>query len=544
MIRLTFTGLLILVSHMFAGELALYDSGWTEVLRATGQPVYPLTVDGSGSIYYSTGTSPFDQIRRLNVDGSVDLVATTVGVVGTVADLEFGFGGDLFANQGFPGGVRRYNISDGSSSLFWSSALGSPDAGLAFDSSRNKLFVSAVGQIVALDSSGVASVAAIARQNAGPDLGLALEPTGTLLSIGGDGIIARTDPDTGSYTQLVDLRSQIQNWQQFKSIDVNRESGEVIFSVNLISSPTLRQLWKMNPDGTGLSLVAEGIQANGIDGPLNVGWGRSGDGTGSWSIFLGLNEAQKIIELRPAASVLASTIDLRLDDFGPSGVLGYRFNGSETIYGSAGQFRFETKHPGGTDAQGVAPHAVGFCIELTQNFSSDFQTYNVGDITLAQDPVGISGRITPERAALIEQLWVLHYDSDWQGSGPYSFADITRSMAFSALLCEIIYDFDGVSLASMDLRSGLFELVGGYLLDKNDPTQELPVFDVASYFLTTLSLNYSGPKAHLLALTNSTHQDYLVAVVPEADSRMLLSYAFYLVLCIGIARQYRTTPGK
>jgi hypothetical protein len=198
----------------------------------------------------------------------------------------------------------------------------------------------------------------------------------------------------------------------------------------------------------------------------------------------------------------------------------------------------------GSDAQGVSPHALGFCIELTQNFSSDFHHYVVGDVTSAQDPVGIAGPISPERAALIEQLWALHYDSDWKGSGPYSFADITRSMAFSALLYEIIYDFDGVTLASMDLRSGLFELVDGFLLDKNDPTQELPILDVASYFLTTLSLDYSGPKPHLLALTNSTHQDYLVAVVPEVDSRILTSCAFCVLLSVSFVRQLRTTPRK
>jgi hypothetical protein len=243
-------------------------------------------------------------------------------------------------------------------------------------------------------------------------------------------------------------------------------------------------------------------------------------------------------------SPLMSTIDVRLDDFGPSGVMGYRFNGADTIYGSAGQFQIDTKKPVGSDAQGVSPHALGFCIELTQNFSSDFHHYVVGDVTSAQDPVGIAGPISPERAALIEQLWALHYDSDWKGSGPYSFADITRSMAFSALLYEIIYDFDGVTLASMDLRSGLFELVDGFLLDKNDPTQELPILDVASYFLTTLSLDYSGPKPHLLALTNSTHQDYLVAVVPEVDSRILTSCAFCVLLSVSFVRQLRTTPRK
>jgi choice-of-anchor C domain-containing protein len=241
----------------------------------------------------------------------------------------------------------------------------------------------------------------------------------------------------------------------------------------------------------------------------------------------------------PDSTSLLSTIDVRLDDFGPSGVMGYRFNGTETIYGSAGQFRFDTKNPIGSAAQGVSPNAVGFCIELTQDFSSDFHTYNVGDLTLAQDPVGISGPISPEQAALIEQLWALHYDADWPDAGPFSFADITRSMAFGALLYEIIYDFDGVSLASMDLDSGLFQLVDGFLLDKNDPTQELPVFDVASFFLGTLSLNYTGPRPQLLALTNAAQQDYLVAVVPEVGTFPLVSAVVVAFGGISLARRLR-----
>jgi probable HAF family extracellular repeat protein len=244
--------------------------------------------------------------------------------------------------------------------------------------------------------------------------------------------------------------------------------------------------------------------------------------------------------LTPIPDPIASTIDVRLDDFGPSGVLGYRFNGGETTYGSAGQFQFDTQNPVGNAAESVSPHAVGFCIELTQTFTSDFITYNVGDVTTAQDPVGVSGTISPEQAALIEQLWALHYDADWPGSGPFSLDDITRSMAFSALLYEIIYDFDGVSLASLDLGSGLFELVDGFVLDKNDPTQELPVFDVASFFLSTLSLNYSGPRPLLLALTNATQQDYLVAVVPEVGTFSLMSALVTLCVGFSLARRFRT----
>jgi probable HAF family extracellular repeat protein len=243
--------------------------------------------------------------------------------------------------------------------------------------------------------------------------------------------------------------------------------------------------------------------------------------------------------LTPISDPLASTIDVRLDDFGPSGVMGYSFNGSETIYGSAGQFRFDTQNPVGNAAESVSPNAVGFCIELSQTFTSDFITYNVGDLTLAQDPVGISGPISPEQAALIEQLWALYYDADWLGNGAFSLDDITRSMAFSAMLYEIIYDFDGVSLASMDLGSGLFQIVDGFLLDKNDPTQELPVFDVASFFLGTLSLNYTGPRPQLLAMTNAAQQDYLVMVVPEVGTFPLVSAVVVAFGGISLARRFR-----
>lgn len=294
----------------YAGPMFLYDTSYTQIVRATGQPVYPLTVDASGNIYFVTGTSTGDQVRRVNTDGSIDVVyGSTNGVIGTVADLELAFDGDLFANDGSPGGIRRFQIPTGSNGTFWASPFGQADAGMAFDASNQILYTSALERIYAIDSSGSATLVTPGRIGAGPDLGMALEPGGTLLSIHGDGIVSRIDPTAHTYTSFLDLGSILPDWQQFKSLDVNPDSGKVIFTLDVQHMPpTHRELWMMDPDGSNLFLLAEGSVLDGVDGPLNAKWGRSGDGSGAWSIYVGLNETQQIIELRPIAVPETSTL--------------------------------------------------------------------------------------------------------------------------------------------------------------------------------------------------------------------------------------------
>ncbi|MBX9652304.1 hypothetical protein K2Y11_01665 [bacterium] len=219
----------------------------------------------------------------------------------------------------------------------------------------------------------------------------------------------------------------------------------------------------------------------------------------------------------------AETVSLYLEDFQSSGVMGYTFNSTEVYYGSSGLFRLRTSDPVGPNALKLTDPEYGFCIDIQQDFSSILSPYDVGALTTANVPVNpISGPITPARALLIEQLWAKYYDPSWELPGPYSNTQITDAIAFHAMLFEIATDFDGVSLGSLNLSSGNFTLQSGYLLDVNDPLQELPVVPVAQSYLDGLSLSYNGPLPNLLALTNPDFQDYIVEVVPEASTVTML----------------------
>ena len=125
--RLIISALVLVATTSAVGApLIVHDGGWTEVVRATGYPVFPLTVASDGSVYFVTGTAPGDHLHRVNTDGSVDTLYSTGGVIGTVADLEIAFGGDLFANDGSPRGVRRFGIESPSNTTFWASPLVAP----------------------------------------------------------------------------------------------------------------------------------------------------------------------------------------------------------------------------------------------------------------------------------------------------------------------------------------------------------------------------------------------------------------------------------
>lgn len=244
-----------------------------------------------------------------------------------------------------------------------------------------------------------------------------------------------------------------------------------------------------------------------------------------------------------AASALsvsqAATIDIALEDFQASGVITYRYLGGGPTNGSAGLFRFGTQNPSGSPADLLTNPAFGFCIELDQPFTGDYQTYDIGPVTSATVPPSPAfGTISPESALLIRQLWELQYDDSWENPGPYSIAQIATAVTFHAMLYEIAIDFDGVSLSSVDLTKGNFIVDSAHILDVNNPLEELPIILLSKGMLFDLSLDYDGPLANVLALTNPEYQDYLTEVaVPEASSLVLAALGAGLVGFVGWRRR-------
>lgn len=242
-----------------------------------------------------------------------------------------------------------------------------------------------------------------------------------------------------------------------------------------------------------------------------------------------------------AASLHAAVVDVSLEDFQSSGVMSYTIGGSEVFNGSSGLFRLRTANYVGPPAtSGLTDPEYGFCIELFQAYTSSYEPYDVVDMTAATNPVNpLAGPISTLQRDLVRQLWALHYDPTWEAPGPYSDAQITAAIAFHASIFEILNDFDGVSLASLDLSAGNFTLVAGHILDVNDPLQELPVVPLAQTFLGDLSLSYAGPLPNLVALTNASYQDYIVEAVPELSATGMLLVAAFVVTGYGLARRRR-----
>lgn len=234
-----------------------------------------------------------------------------------------------------------------------------------------------------------------------------------------------------------------------------------------------------------------------------------------------------IVLTQAALQARADTATVSLEDFNASGVLGYTFNGSEKIYGTAGIFRLRVSDPAGPLANSLSDPSYGFCMDILQNFTGSPEPYDVGDLTIANDPTNpFTGPVTPQQRDLVAQLWHLYFDPSWTLLGPYSDAQRTGAIAFHAALFEIILDFDGASLSSLDSGSGLFTAEDGFIDDKDDPSQELPVVATLDTYLAGLSLPYDGPLAPVVALTNPEYQDYVTVVVPEVSSVTLALLGF------------------
>lgn len=242
-----------------------------------------------------------------------------------------------------------------------------------------------------------------------------------------------------------------------------------------------------------------------------------------------------------ASPAVAATIDVALEDFQSSGIIKYTYNGGELTNGSSGLFRLRTANPSGSPADLLTDPEYGFCIELLQAFTSSFEEYEAGDPTIANDPVDPNaGPVTAEKAALAAQLWAVHFNNDWV-TAPFD-DDVINAIAFHGVLYEILLDFDGLSLTSLDLSSGIFTLEGGQIYDgiSSFIDKDAEIITAAQSLIDSLSLSYAGPLANLIALTHPTYQDYLVEVVPEAGTTTLVAIGLFAVVGARLRRRGRS----
>jgi hypothetical protein len=301
-------------SYVEAGGLKIYVPGLAPVLRGSGFQSFPLAIDSSGDVFTVTGTSPSDQLLEITTSGQVLTVNSAVGgVVGTAGKLAFGFGGDLYSTS--VGGVIQFSVPSGAASMFYSNGSASGDAGMVFDQSRQILWVTNVGNsIVGLNSSGnVVDTIPIA----GGFYGLALDKSGNLVVMSGQGIIDSINPNTQAITQLANLTSVLPN-ANIRSMAIDPSTGDLYFT-NQFSSPDhvsvgpLDGLYRLNPDGTDLTLVANGFTGQEVFGASSLGNGKT-------SIYLGDPNNFQLFELQsvpePSSLVIGATGALVLLGYG------------------------------------------------------------------------------------------------------------------------------------------------------------------------------------------------------------------------------------
>ncbi len=299
-----------------AGGLTIYVPNLVPALRGSGFQSYPLAIDSSGDVYTVTGTSPSDSLLEITASGQVLTINSAVGgVIGTHGKLDFGFGGNLFATSN--GGIIEFSLPSGSGSFFYTGAQAG-DAGLAYDASRQILWASDSGasgrDIIGLNSSGQV-VETISTPLGG--YGLALDKSGSLILMSGNGIIYSINPTTQAVTQLVNLTWVLPN-ANIESLAIDPNTGDFYFT-NQFSSPDhtsigpLDGLYRLNPDGTDLTLIANGFTGQ-------EAFGASSLGNGNTSIYLGDPNNYQLFELQsvpePSALVLGTISAVLLSIYG------------------------------------------------------------------------------------------------------------------------------------------------------------------------------------------------------------------------------------
>ena len=206
---------LLYISTVHAA-IIVHDSRFVAEQRLASGPItFPLAIDSDSAIYSVTGTSVFDQLIRIDTDNSVTALSSVGYVVGVIADLEIGFGGDLFANYtqlpfGSSGthGVLRFNKLTGATSVFYSASSFNGDGGLAYSAVNSVLYEQSQlpdAPLRAIDSFGHATTLIASL---GEGRGLALESAGSLVSIGGTNI-RRIDLTTLAVSSIFDITSSL-----------------------------------------------------------------------------------------------------------------------------------------------------------------------------------------------------------------------------------------------------------------------------------------------------------------------------------------------
>lgn len=168
----------------------------------------------------------------------------------------------------------------------------------------------------------------------------------------------------------------------------------------------------------------------------------------------------------------------------------------------------------------------GFCIELSQRAPKKPSEYDVIMPQDAPEPACfLGGRIGPDKAEYLSELWGRFFEPNWVGSGPFTCRQNRNAEAFAAAIWEIIYEELPESPADWNVEvDSTFGRLGFKCFGADSAT--------ANQWLHTL--DGTGPKADLRALVCDGKQDYITAIptseMPEPATMALLGLGSLILL--------------
>lgn len=222
------------------------------------------------------------------------------------------------------------------------------------------------------------------------------------------------------------------------------------------------------------------------------------------------------------------TVTMSHTGYGAKSTMEIWGGGHNSTNGYAGVYMFNKT--GDTGEGGLWDNGAlgGFCMDLAEIVSYSSSTY---EVLMPQDGpkpnTFLGAPMGAEKADYLRELWGRYFDKAWAGTGSFTRQQKSNAESFAAAVWEIIYEELPASPAFWDVTSDGTEGLLGFRCKKADTA-------TANNWLH--SLNGTGPKANLYALSIDGKQDFLIAgpqqnTVPEPAAIGILGLGSLMLLC-------------